>query len=145
MLIPNCLCDRPAAREVTTRNPLVACGVAGYGCVHIQPSAARPCRELVYAKFSTSRRKLSAKWCHADEMIIRTVGLWLCAPQTQRAERAAWSSSDCLGAALVLAAPASAMRDAVGRAASLSRLDAARVLAPPAPSMRFAAPLVASC
>ena len=48
---------------------------------------------------------------------LRTVGLRLCAPQTQRAERAAWSVSGCLGAALVLAAPASAMRLAVQRAA----------------------------
>jgi hypothetical protein len=47
--------------------------------------------------------------------------------------------SRCLGAALVLAPPASAMRDAVERAA-LSGLGAAFVLAAPAASMSLAVP-----
>jgi hypothetical protein len=57
---------------------------------------------------------------------------------TQRAVHAAGSLSDCLGAALLLAAVAPAMRDAVRCAACSRRLGAALVLAPPAPSMRLA-------
>jgi hypothetical protein len=44
---------------------------------------------------------------------LRTVGLRLCAPQTERAARAAWSLSDCLRAARLLALPAPSVRDAV--------------------------------
>ena len=72
-----------------------------------------------------------------------TVGLRLCGPQTQRAERATSSLSDCLGAALLLAALAPAMRLAMLRAASSSCLGAAQVLAAPAAAMRLAGTRVA--
>ena len=71
-----------------------------------------------------------------------TVGLRLCGPQTQRAEHATWS--DCLGAALLLAALAPAVRLAMLRTASLSSLGAAQVLAAPAATMRRAGTRVAS-
>jgi hypothetical protein len=62
----------------------------------------------------------------------------LCVPQTARAEHAARTSSDCLGAALLLAALAPAMRPAVLRAACSSSLGAALLLAALAPAMRLA-------
>jgi hypothetical protein len=66
---------------------------------------------------------------------LRTVGLQLCGPQTQRAERAACSFSDRLGAALMLAPLAATVRLAVERVA-FSSLGAALVLAAPAAAVR---------
>jgi hypothetical protein len=75
---------------------------------------------------------------HLRLLRLRSVGLRLCAPQTERAEHTAGSFSDCLRAALLLTPPASAVRDAVGRAACSSCLGAAHVLAAPAAAVRTA-------
>ena len=72
---------------------------------------------------------------------LRIVGLL--ALETQPAVHAAGSSNDWLGAPLVLAALASAVRPAVKRAAGLSSLGAAHVLAAPAAAMRLAVPSIA--
>jgi hypothetical protein len=61
----------------------------------------------------------------------------------QRAVHAAGSSSDWLGAAFLVAPPATTMRLAMWRAACSSCLGAALVLAPPAAAMRAAVPRVA--
>ena len=68
--------------------------------------------------------------------LLRIVGQL--ALETQPAGHTAWSSSDCLGAALLLASLATSMRLAMLCAATLSPLGAAHVLAPPAASMREA-------
>jgi hypothetical protein len=69
-------------------------------------------------------------------MFLRIVGLLTL--QTQSAVHAASSSNGWLGAALLLAALAAPMRDAVRRAACSSCLNAALLLAPAATSMREA-------
>jgi hypothetical protein len=81
---------------------------------------------------------------HLRLLCLRAVGLRLCAPQTERAEHAAWHSSDGLRAALRLTPLASTVRDAVERAACSSCLGAAQVLAAPAAAMRDAGACVAS-
>jgi hypothetical protein len=81
---------------------------------------------------------------HLRLLHLRAVGLRRCAPQTERAEHAAWRSSDCLGAALLLTALAATVRDAVGRAATSCCLGAALVLAPPAPTVCVTVLLAAS-
>ena len=70
-------------------------------------------------------------------IVLRIVGLL--ALETQRAVHTAGSFGDVLGAALVLAPPASSVSLAMERAACNSGLGAAQVLAPPAPAMRDAA------
>ena len=80
---------------------------------------------------------------HLRLLCLSGVGLRLCAPQTERAEDAAWHLSDGLRAALLLTPLASTVRLAVGRSATSSCLGAALVLAAPATPMRLARARVA--
>jgi hypothetical protein len=111
-----------------------------HGLWYVQPLTAKSSTStelVVYAKSSTSRwiasrsRKLSDRSCAEGYCVSAPSGCGCVpAPQTQRAERAAWSSSDCLGAALLLTPPAAAMRDAMQRAAYLQHPSCWRRLPP---------------
>ena len=89
------------------------------------PYHARPDLEQllgrVVSTVSSSHTEREAG-AHLRLLCLRAVGLRLCAPQTDRAEHAAWTSSDGLRAALLLTPPASTVRDAVERSACSSCL-----------------------
>jgi hypothetical protein len=148
----------------------ITAGVYMRGACSAPPARRRGCCSVVTAHSGYGEKPLAPRLLAVSQLSRRCLGVLLevgglrQSVPTQRAVHAAGSLSDWLRAALLLAALAPAVRDAVRRAAASSlpgaalllaavapavhgavwraamrrRLGAALVLAPPAPSMRMA-------